>query len=122
MSEDERRRTPRRSVDFPVTLDDSGNAIEGTVRDLSAGGCFVLAASRFEPGTLVVISAADPEADGFTFGAKVVRRGEDAEGGMGLQFTDVGPAALIGLRRQLVAGMTVRVEKAGSGAGESESE
>lgn len=109
MSE-ERRRTPRQKAEFRVAVEDPGAlVIDGTVLDVSAGGLFVACDEIFEVGTLVNITASSPDQEIFAFGAEVVRVDEGSPAGIGLRFVEIGPEALVGLRKQLVAGASVKL-------------
>lgn len=93
-------------------MEEGGKTVEGTVQDVSAGGCFVRSDAGFDAGTLVVLSSVAPEGEAFAFGAKVVRAAAGGEPGMGLRFTDVGQAALRGIHQHLISGTRVRVSQA----------
>ena len=97
-----------------MTIEDAGKTVDGIVRDLSAGGCFVSAQNQLEVGTHAVAVAIAGGEESFVFGAKVIRTVTDGDHpGMGLQFTEVGPNALRGIRDHLAAGTTVQVTAKG---------
>lgn len=92
MGEQDQRFSARHAVTFPVICDDGGTYIDGTVLDLSLGGCFVHTRKLLEVGTEVVVSPIGKDTDKvLEWQAKVVRVVEsetvDNPPGMGLQFT-----------------------------------
>lgn len=88
----DKRFSARHSVTFPVICDDGGAYIDGTVLDLSLGGCFVHTRKLLDVGTEVTVSPIGEATDKvLEWQAKVVRVVEsetvDDPPGMGLQFT-----------------------------------
>ena len=103
MGGEEKRESARHSVTFPVICDDGMNFVDGTVLDLSLGGCFVHTRKLLEIGTEVTVSPVGDAMDSvYEMEAKVVRTVEgttvDNPPGMGLQFTRMTRSAFEGLK------------------------
>jgi hypothetical protein len=111
----DKRKSLRQVVDFPVEVEDPHHTIIGLVTNVSADGCFItdpLLTDKEGPelGSEVVIGSVAEE-ERFEFRAKVVRVVTQGDAhGIGLRFTRIGPEALRGLRRHLVAGKKVQMQ------------
>lgn len=104
MGEGDKRFSARHSVTFPVICDDGGAYIDGTVLDLSLGGCFVHTRKLLEVGTEVSVSPIGEATDKvLEWQAKVVRVVDtetiDNPPGMGLQFTRMKRSAFEALKK-----------------------
>ncbi len=103
MGGDDKRHSERHDVTFPVICDDGGNYIDGTVLNLSLGGCFVHTRKLLAVGTEVTVSpVGDATDDVYEWEARVVRvvESETVENppGMGIQFTRMTKSAFAGLK------------------------
>jgi Tfp pilus assembly protein PilZ len=101
---EERRQSERHRVTFPVICDDGDSYVDGTVLDVSLGGCFVHTRKLLPVGTDVTITPVGAAADTvYEMEARVVRaiESETRENppGMGLQFTRMTKSAFRGLQR-----------------------
>ena len=100
---DEQRESERHEVTFPVICDDGGNYVDGTVLNLSLGGCFVHTRKLLPLETEVTVSPVGDASDSvYEMQAKVVRIVEsdtkENPPGMGLQFTRMTKSAFKGLQ------------------------
>jgi hypothetical protein len=104
MGGEEKRESERHPIAFPVVCDDGDNYVDGTVLDLSLGGCFVHTRRLLPVDTRVTVSPVGKVGEWVDeIQARVVRvvDAPDAEGvsGMGLQFTRIRRSGFEGLQR-----------------------
>ena len=86
----ERREVPRYKVNLPVRWEGRRAAREGTITDLSIGGCFVLAADLIDRGDPVKLELLLP-AGVLTLWGQVIYTAEEI--GFGVRFTRPVPEA-----------------------------
>jgi uncharacterized protein (TIGR02266 family) len=85
---------PRRALELPVLVDDTGNRVRGSIRfdarDLSLGGVFLRSDLLFEVGEELALEFKIPGGAPIRARARVVRVASDAQNaGMGISFSQM---------------------------------
>ena len=102
----ERRKNARTAVEFPVTFFSAEVTGEGTVTDLSSGGCFIKTVASVPEGTALALQVQLTDRQLMKVDRAVVRRSYD---GLGVQFVSLREGEEAQLMRFLGEGARAQV-------------